>query len=71
MKRNQGKSPPTIDEGLDPDLDAENPEFDFSNAPRPGRNELFERAQGRFDEVTDDEDSRRSTLKVDRRPGVG
>ena len=60
MKRDHAKSPLAIDEGLDPELDAENPEFDFSNAPRPGRNELFERAQGHFHEVTDDEDSRRS-----------
>ena len=34
------------DDGLNPELDAENAEFNFSNAPRPGRNELFERAQG-------------------------
>ena len=56
MKQNHTKSPLDVDEGLDPQLDAENAEFDFSNAPRPGRNELFERAQGRFHEVSDDED---------------
>ncbi len=58
MKRNRADSPLAIDEELDPELDAENLEFDFASAPRPGRNDLFERAQGHFREVTDEEDTR-------------
>lgn len=56
MKRSQTETPDT----LDPELDAGNEEFDFSDAPRPGRNELFERAQGQFHEVKDAEDRARS-----------
>jgi hypothetical protein len=41
-------------------LDAENLEFDFSGAPRPGRNGLFERAQGHFREVSEEDDARRA-----------
>lgn len=53
MKRN-GPRPPIIPgEAFDPELDAENLEFDFSRAPRPGRRHLFERAQGHFHEVPD------------------
>jgi hypothetical protein len=53
---------------LDPELDAENAEFDFSNAHRPGRNELYERAQGHFHEVSDAEDQRRLAARPDRSP---
>lgn len=63
MKQDQAKSRPVVDGGLDPELDVENAEFDFSNAPRPGRNERYERAQGQFHEVTDDEDRRRSVTR--------
>lgn len=60
MKPDHADASTAVDEGLDPTVDAENAEFDFSNAPRPGRNELFERAQGHFKEVTDEEDLARS-----------
>ncbi len=63
MKRNVASAPLVIEEGPDPDRDAENEEFDFSNARQPGRNELFERAQGHFHEVTDEEDRRRSAAQ--------
>lgn len=53
MKRDHASAPPVRDERLDAELDAENGEFDFANAPRPGRNALFERAQGHFHEVED------------------
>lgn len=65
MKRNVANVQLVIEEGLDPDLDAENGEFDFSKARRPGRNESFERAQGHFHEVTDAEDRRRSSSRSD------
>ena len=65
MKRNDARPPLVIEGGPDPDLDAENGEFDFSNAHQPGRNDLFERAQGHFYEVTDDEDRRRSAMRSD------
>lgn len=55
MKRNVPE-PPVATEAIDPELDAENLEFDFSRAPRPGRNDLFERAQGHFHEVPDPSD---------------
>ncbi len=63
MKHDHAKSPLDIDEGLDPELDAENAEFDFSNALRPGRNALFERAQDRFCEVSDDADRRKAAAR--------
>jgi hypothetical protein len=63
MKLDPARAPLATDEGLDPELDAENAEFDFSDAPRPGRNELFERAQGAFHEVSDDEDRRRTAAR--------
>ena len=56
MKQNRAE--PT--NGLDEELDAENGEFDFSGAPRPGRNPTFEIAQGHFHGVTDEEDRARS-----------
>lgn len=56
MKRNRVDPPVAIDSALDPELDAENLEFDFSSAQRPGRNRLFERAQGHFHEVPDAND---------------
>ena len=65
MKRNDASPPLVIEGGPDPDLDAENDEFDFTNALRPGRNDLFERAQGHFAEVPDDEDRRRSAARSD------
>ena len=52
MKQDHAEVPADLEDG-DIRLDAENAEFDFSNAPRPGRNELYERAQGRFYEVPD------------------
>jgi hypothetical protein len=58
MKRS-ASSPRRINE-LDPVLDAENLEFDFSGAPRPGRNGLFERAQGHFREVSYEDDARQA-----------
>jgi hypothetical protein len=63
MKQDHAQSPLDIDEGLDPELDAENAECDFSNAPRPGRNEQFERAQGHFHEVSDAEDRRKAAAR--------
>ena len=65
MKRNDASPPLVIEGGPDPDLDDENQEFDFSNADRPGRNDLFERAQGHFHEVTDAEDQGRSAARSD------
>jgi len=49
---------------FDPVVDAENEEFDFSDAPRTGHDELFERAQGHFHEVTDAEDRTRSSARL-------
>ena len=57
MKRNHPDPPLGIDETLARELAGENLEFDFSRAPRPGRNDLFERAQGQFHEVADEEES--------------
>ena len=65
MKRNDARPPLAIEDRPDPDLDAENGEFDFSNAQQPGRNDLFERAQGHFHEVTDAEDQGRSAARPD------
>jgi hypothetical protein len=59
MRRDDASASKATKEPLDPDLDAGNEEFDFSNASRPGRNELFERAQGHLYEVTDEEDPAR------------
>jgi hypothetical protein len=56
MKKSRANSP----DRLDPVVDAENAEFDFTDATRPGPNELFELAQGHFHEVTDAEDRARS-----------
>ena len=53
MKRNEIELPGSPGEAFEPELDAENLEFDFSKAPRPGRNDLFERAQGHFYEAPD------------------
>ena len=70
MKRNDASAALDIEQELDPDIDAENAEFDFSNAPRPGPNELFERAQGKFYEVTDDEDRHRVGTEPERQREV-
>jgi hypothetical protein len=69
MRRDAASTSKATKEPLDPDLDAENGEFDFSNASRPGRNELFDRAQGHFYEVTDEEDRRRDVNLSDPQPG--
>jgi hypothetical protein len=55
MKLDRAKAPKPSD-GLHPELDSENGEFDFSAAPRPGRNTRYEVAQGHFYEVTDADD---------------
>jgi hypothetical protein len=57
--KQDARTPPAIHEGHEGHearLDAENAEFDFAKAPRPGRNELYERAQGHFYEVPDAKD---------------
>ncbi len=56
MKQEHAEARAAIGDGLDAELDVENAEFDFSQAPRPGRNELFERAQGHFHDAPDAED---------------
>jgi hypothetical protein len=63
MKKDHANAPLVTDEQVDPELDSDYAEFDFSNAPRPGRNELFERAQGHFQEVSDAEDRRKSAVR--------
>jgi hypothetical protein len=60
MKIDRAKSPATPDPELHPELDSENGEFDFSAAPRPGRDPRYEAAQGRFYEVSDAEHRRRA-----------
>lgn len=64
MKQEHARTPPAIHEGHEARLDAENAEFDFAKAPRPGRSELYERAQGHFYEVSDAKDRR---TRADRR----
>jgi hypothetical protein len=70
MKPAHAESPLALDGQLDPELDAENAEFDFSNAPRLGRNELYKRAQGHFQEVADGEDGGRDGHRAEPR-GLG
>ena len=53
MKHDHAEPTVATEDGLDAELDAENAEFDFSLAPRPGRNGLFERAQGHFHDAPD------------------
>ena len=60
MKLDRAKSPATPDPGLDPELDSENGEFDFSAAPQPGRDPRYEAAQGHFYEVSDADHRRRA-----------
>ena len=55
---------------IDPLLDAENDEFDFSHARRGGHNELYLRAQGQFFEVSDEEHLRRRARAGRRTPSA-
>ena len=66
MKHNRGDTPGRLNEKLDRVVDAENMEFDFSDAPRPGRNPKFELAQAHFHEVSDAEDRARSADRLSR-----
>ena len=63
-KRTAGSSPFHDDEDIDL---SEIPEFDFSKAVRSPYAEWAKRAKGKFREVTDEEDARRTP--AEREPG--